>query len=78
MARQEVYHLIEPRTGAPAYGESAYATVATPTTLEADLATKLLIIEGAVGHERLADRYRVLSLSTESGRRSCVDLLSSI
>ena len=40
------HHLIDPRTGEPSEGEFAYATVAAPTILEADLAAKLLIIEG--------------------------------
>ena len=43
---QEAHHLIDPRTGAPSQGDLAYATVAAPTILEADLMAKLLIIEG--------------------------------
>lgn len=50
---QEVHHLIDPRTGAPSQGDLAYATVAAPTILEADLLAKLLIIEGRPAFDRL-------------------------
>jgi thiamine biosynthesis lipoprotein len=40
------HHLIDPRTGEPSEGEFAYATATAPTILEADLAAKLLILEG--------------------------------
>ena len=59
-AGREVHHLIDPRTGAPADGEISSATVAAPTILEADLAAKLLIIEGVAALERLDDQYRVV------------------
>ena len=49
---REVHHLIDPRTGAPSQGNLAYATVAAPTILEADLLAKLLIIEGRPAFER--------------------------
>lgn len=47
-----VHHLIDPRTGEPSDGEIVYATVSAPNILEADLAAKLLILEGreAVKH----------------------------
>lgn len=48
---QEVHHLIDPRTGAPSRSDLAYATVAAPTILEADLLAKLLIIEGKPAFE---------------------------
>ena len=50
---QKAHHLIDPRTGAPSQGDLAYATVAAPTILEADLMAKLLIIEGKSAFERL-------------------------
>lgn len=50
---EAAHHLIDPRTGAPARGDLAYATVAAPTILQADLMAKLLIIEGRTAFERL-------------------------
>ncbi len=57
---EEAHHLIDPRTGAPSRGELSYATVAAPTILEADLAAKLLILEGKSALERFDDRYRAV------------------
>lgn len=57
---EEAHHLIDPRTGAPSRGQLSYATVAAPTILEADLAAKLLILEGKSALERLDDRYRAV------------------
>ena len=51
-ASQKAHHLIDPRTGAPSRRDPAYATVAAPTILEADLMAKLLIIEGKPAFER--------------------------
>jgi FAD:protein FMN transferase len=56
----QAHHLIDPRTGAPSRSELSYATVAAPTILEADLAAKLLIIEGMAAFERFDDRYRAV------------------
>ena len=49
---REAHHLIDPRTGAPSQSDLAYATVAAPTILRADLMAKLLIIEGKPAFER--------------------------
>ena len=57
---EEAHHLIDPRTGAPSDSELSYATVAAPTILEADLAAKLLVIEGEAALERFDERYRVI------------------
>lgn len=57
----EAHHLIDPRTGAPSAGELSYATVAAPTILEADLAAKLLILEGPSALERFDDGYRAIT-----------------
>ncbi|HEX6710221.1 MAG TPA: FAD:protein FMN transferase [Rubrobacter sp.] len=57
---EEAHHLIDPRTGAPSCGALAYATVAAPTILEADLAAKLLIIEGKAALARLDDRFEAV------------------
>ena len=57
---REAHHLIDPRTGAPSRGELSYATVAASTILEADLAAKLLIIEGKAASERFDERYRAV------------------
>jgi FAD:protein FMN transferase len=51
------HHLIDPRTGEPAEGEFAYATVAAPTILEADLAAKLLILEGRRAMSRFGEGF---------------------
>jgi len=64
---EEVHHLIDPRTGAPSRGELSYATVAAPTIIEADLAAKLLIIEGRAAAEQFDERYRVV-LTDRYGR----------
>ena len=53
--------LLDPRTGAPSAGDLAYATVAAPTILEADLAAKLLILEGPSALERFDDGYRAIT-----------------
>jgi FAD:protein FMN transferase len=66
-AGEEAHHLIDPRTGAPCYGELSYATVAAPTIIEADLAAKLLIIEGRAATERFDERYRAV-LTDRRGR----------
>lgn len=58
---EEAHHLIDPRTGAPSAGDLAYATVAAPTILEADLAAKLLILEGPSALERFDDGYRAIT-----------------
>src|SRR5215210_5439503 len=70
-AGREAHHLIDPRSGAPAEGDISSATVAAPTILEADLAAKLLIIEGVPALERLDDRYRVV-LTDRWGRTEVV------
>jgi len=70
-AGREAHHLIDPRTGAPTEGDISSATVAAPTILEADLAAKLLIIEGVPALERLDDRYRVV-LTDRWGRTEVV------
>lgn len=57
---EEAHHLIDPRTGAPSLGDLTYATVAAPTILEADLAAKLLIIEGKAALARLDDRFKAV------------------
>lgn len=57
---EEAHHLIDPRTGAPSRGDLAYATVAAPSILEADLAAKLLIIEGKVALARLDWRFEAV------------------
>ena len=68
---REAHHLIDPRTGAPAESDISSATVAAPTILEADLAAKLLIIEGLPALERLEGRYRVV-LTDRWGRTEVV------
>jgi thiamine biosynthesis lipoprotein len=60
-AGREAHHLIDPRTGAPTEGEIVFATVSAPTILEADLAAKLLIIEGSAALERLDDGCRAVA-----------------
>jgi thiamine biosynthesis lipoprotein len=62
---EEAHHLIDPRTGAPSRGDIAYATVAAPTILEADLAAKLLIIEGKAALARLDDRFKAVVTDRE-------------
>jgi len=57
---EEAHHLIDPRTGAPSRGELSYATVAASTILEADLAAKLLILEGRSALERFDDRFQAV------------------
>lgn len=57
---EEAHHLIDPRTGEPSRGELDYATVAAPTILEADLAAKLLILEGKTVLQRFDERYRAI------------------
>ena len=70
-AGRQAHHLIDPRSGAPAEGDISSATVAAPTILEADLAAKLLIIEGVPALERLNKRYRVV-LTDRWGRTEVV------
>jgi thiamine biosynthesis lipoprotein len=57
---EEAHHLIDPRTSAPSRGDFAYASVAAPTILEADLAAKLLILEGKAALGRFDERYRTV------------------
>ena len=54
------HHLIDPRTGEPVESEFAYATVAAPTILEADLAAKLLILEGRGALSRFGEGFRAV------------------
>ena len=70
-AGRQAHHLIHLRYGAPAEGDISSATVAAPTILEADLAAKLLIIEGVPALERLNKRYRVV-LTDRWGRTEVV------
>lgn len=51
------HHLIDPRTGGPSEGKFAYATVTAPTILEADLAAKLLILEGQGAMRRFGEEF---------------------
>ena len=62
---EEAHHLIDPRTGAPSAGDLAYATVAAPSILEADLAAKLLIIEGRAALARLDGRFEAIVTDRE-------------
>jgi thiamine biosynthesis lipoprotein len=57
---REAHHIIDPRTGAPSTGDLLYATVAAPTILEADLAAKLLIIEGRDAAQRIGESCRII------------------
>jgi FAD:protein FMN transferase len=57
---KEAHHIIDPRTGAPSRGELQYATVAAPTILEADLAAKLLVLEGKAAFERFVERHQAV------------------
>ena len=59
-AGREVHHIMDPRTGAPSEGDLLYATVAAPTVLEADLAAKLLIIEGRAAGRKIGDPCRIV------------------
>jgi len=60
VAGREAHHLIDPRTGAPSESETLFATVAASTILEADLAAKLLVIEGESATGRLDAGCRVV------------------
>lgn len=62
---KEAHHLIDPRTGAPTQSGLLYASVAAPTILEADLAAKLLIIEGKAAAERLGGSYQIVVTDRE-------------
>lgn len=64
---RKVHHLIDPRTGAPSESELRFATVAAPTILEADLAAKLMVIEGRAALERMNGDYRVV-ITGDQGR----------
>lgn len=55
-----VHHLIDPRTGEPSDGEFVYATVSAPNILEADLAAKLLVLEGREAMKRFGGRLRAV------------------
>jgi thiamine biosynthesis lipoprotein len=57
---REAHHIIDPRTGAPSQGDLLYATVAAPSILEADLAAKLLIIQGKKAAEHLDPSCRIV------------------
>jgi thiamine biosynthesis lipoprotein len=59
------HHLIDPRTGEPSEGEFAYATVTAPTILEADLAAKLLILEGRGVMQRFGEVFRAVVTNRE-------------
>jgi thiamine biosynthesis lipoprotein len=59
------HHLIDPRTGEPSEGEFAYATVTAPTILEADLAAKLLILEGQGAMQRFGEGLRAVVTDRE-------------
>ncbi len=63
------HHLIDPRTGEPAEGEFAYATVAAPTILEADLAAKLLILEGRRGMSRFGEGFLAVVTDREENTK---------
>ena len=57
---REAHHIIDPRTGAPSKGDLLYATVGAPSILEADLAAKLLIIEGRGAAQRIGEACRII------------------
>ncbi len=59
------HHIIDPRTDAPSDGVLHYATVAAPTILEADLAAKLLVIEGRGAAKRIGDSCRIIVTDRE-------------
>lgn len=59
-AGRKVHHLIDPRTGWPSESELLFTTVAAPTILEADLAAKLLLIEGKPGLERINETCQIV------------------
>ena len=57
---REAHHIIDPRTGAPSEGDLLCATVAAPSILEADLAAKLLIIEGRQASRRIGASCQIV------------------
>jgi thiamine biosynthesis lipoprotein len=57
---REAHHIMDPRTGAPSESDLAYATVAAPSILEADLAAKLLIIEGRRAARSIGGSCRIV------------------
>ena len=59
-AGRKVHHLIDPRTGGPSESDLLFATVAAPTILEADLAAKLLLIEGRAALERINEACQIV------------------
>src|SRR5215210_3846407 len=59
------HHLIDPRTGEPSEGGFAYATATAPTILEADLAAKLLILEGQGAMQRFGEGLRAVVTNRE-------------
>lgn len=63
------HHLIDPRTGEPSEGEFAYATVTAPTILEADLAAKLLILEGQGAMRRFGEGFRAVVTNREGNTK---------
>jgi thiamine biosynthesis lipoprotein len=71
------HHLIDPRTGAPSQSDLLYATVAAPTILEADLAAKLLIIEGKKAAERLDPSYRIV-VTDRDGRTELLEAQTGV
>jgi thiamine biosynthesis lipoprotein len=62
---REAHHIIDPRTGAPSEGNLLYATVAAPSILEADLAAKLLIIEGSRAAQRIGNSCHIVVTDRE-------------
>jgi thiamine biosynthesis lipoprotein len=62
---REAHHIMDPRTGAPSESELAYATVAAPSILEADLAAKLLIIEGRRAARSIGGSCRIVVTDRE-------------
>lgn len=68
----DAHHLIDPRTGAPSQSNLIYATVAAPTILEADLAAKLLIIDGKKAAERLDPSYQIV-VTDRDGRTEMLE-----
>lgn len=63
---ERVHHLIDPRTGEPSRGRFAYATVAAPTIIEADLAAKLLILEGREALRRFGGELQAVVTDRDS------------
>jgi thiamine biosynthesis lipoprotein ApbE len=62
---REAHHIMDPRTGAPSESDLAYATVAAPSILEADLAAKLLLIEGRHAARSIGGSCRIVVTDRE-------------